>query len=350
MSETPLTPVLEEKRRRDPLLVAFGIFAVVAVLALCACTGAVFAFRDRIFDLGEPGETVITVEAVTADGATPTKDQLERSRDVLAGRIEAADLKRVRVEVRDDGRITARVDGTGHEDELRALAGTGDLRLRKVLATTPDQAGGGIPPTVDTEPIPPLEDVAAALGPAYQAAETIAAPDRLDAATTRELAPFAELTPAQVAALPATMQYQVPTIGCRQLLARPAQGGATGQVAACDWLSPPSKYLLEVAQVDGADVGSAEAKLGPTGQWVVAMTFTEAGQQRWTELTRQVVAEGDNGQVAVVLDGVVISAPTVTAVVTGDAEIGGQFSRGDAMLLAAQLDSDPLPLILRPVA
>jgi preprotein translocase subunit SecD len=335
------------------LLIVLGALGVVVLVTAVTCGVVGFLFRDRIFDLGDPGTTTLTVEAVTAGGDAPDRKALERTRDVLADRIEAAEFDRRSVEIDGDRRLVLKVDGGGKEDVLRSLAGTGDLRIRRVLGTVPDQSTAGTPALPpDAGPVPSRAEVAARLGSAYQIAEGITAPGAPDPATTAALAPFAALTPAQVAALPQAMQYAVPAITCPQLAARPAgAAAATDQLVACARADQPTKYLMDVAKVSAADIDAAEASFEQSGgQWVIAINFTSTGQQRWTDLTREASAAGQgNNQVAIVLDDVVISAPEVLDVLTGSTQISGAFTRDSAMVLAAQLNSEPLPLVLRAV-
>ncbi|MEV7230059.1 MULTISPECIES: SecDF P1 head subdomain-containing protein [Polymorphospora] len=343
----PPPPATGVPRPDRTLVVVVAVLAGAALLGILACGGAAFLLRDRL--LGDSRATTLTVEAVTADGSAPGRADLERTRDVLADRLAAAELDRPSVDIEGD-RLVLRVGGTGHEDDLRSLAGTGELGFRRVLGAVADQGtGGATPSTPDQGPVPARDEVAAKLGPAYRLAETITTPGPLDPATVRGLAPFAALTPAEVAALPPDMRFRVPTVTCAQLTAWPVGGPATEPTVACDAADPPVKYLLDVVRVGSADVGNAEAKPNQTGQWIVAVSFTDAGQRRWTDLTRETAGAGSDNQVAVVLDNLVVSAPAVQGVITGDTEISGRFTRDRAMLLAAQIGSDPLPLVLRVV-
>jgi preprotein translocase subunit SecD len=102
------------------------------------------------------------------------------------------------------------------------------------------------------------------------------------------------------------------------------------------------------AKVVGTDVKSASAGLASaggttnitTGQWVVNVTFTGSGQSKFTKLTENTVGQ----QVAIVLDGVVQSAPTTNERIAGDAQISGNFSQKNADDLANVLKYGALPL------
>ncbi|WP_250279691.1 protein translocase subunit SecD [Frankia sp. Cppng1_Ct_nod] len=118
-------------------------------------------------------------------------------------------------------------------------------------------------------------------------------------------------------------------------------------VAACD-RSGTTKYLLMPAQVVGTDVKSATAGLASsggttsvsTGEWIVNVSFTGGGQTKFTKLTEKTIGK----QVAIVLDGVVQSAPTTNDRIAGDAQISGSFTQSSAQDLANVLRYGALPL------
>src|SRR4029453_14567523 len=101
------------------------------------------------------------------------------------------------------------------------------------------------------------------------------------------------------------------------------------------------KYLLAPAAVDGGDVRSATASYATTvGTWIVDVSFTSRGQARFTALTEQALG----GQVAIVVDGVVESAPTVQQRITGGMQISGRLTRDEATRLPPPLSSGVLPV------
>ncbi|GAA4896339.1 preprotein translocase subunit SecD [Stackebrandtia albiflava] len=173
------------------------------------------------------------------------------------------------------------------------------------------------------------------------------------------LAPFGELLGEEVAVLSPEMQFFIPTIGCGQLTGRPAGSISPmdQQVVACDRAtpeevaaaeesgqSPYGKYLLAPSTVEGRDVSTAAMQQDQQspGAWAVGLTFTNDGQDRWMTLANEAV----NTQVAVVLDNVVVTAPTIQpgAANGGTVEITGGFTSDQARLLAEQLNYGSLPL------
>ncbi|MGC5286728.1 protein translocase subunit SecD [Micromonospora sp. DT231] len=197
--------------------------------------------------------------------------------------------------------------------------------------------------------------------PAWQAASGLQAPADLsaDPSLADKLKPFSTLSPQEVAVLSAQMQFNVPTIGCKQLDERPPASisDPKQQVVSCE--DGASKYLLDQAKVQGTDVSDADAVLDQTNAWVVSLDFKGDGQGKWTGLTREAftnegqacdaTALGQDGKcrVAVVLDNKIVSSPEIQGVLTGNSQITGSFTQKDASALAGQLRYGALPVTFK---
>jgi len=203
---------------------------------------------------------------------------------------------------------------------------------------------------------------------AWAAASKLTAPVDLTSNPTagKVYAPFAKLSGTEVNALSPEMQFDVPTISCEQLNARPngAVDDANSQVVTCQ---SGGKMFLDKAEVVGTDVANASPQLDQQqGQWVVALNFTSDGQKKWTALTREAFTPASNAPcltaaqavssgathclVAVVLDKQVISAPEIQGVLTGQSQITGQFTATSARELANQIKYGALPVTFTPAA
>lgn len=123
-------------------------------------------------------------------------------------------------------------------------------------------------------------------------------------------------------------------------------------LAACD-RTGAFKYLLEPAVLVGTDVSSAAATLqsgGPngvtTGNWIVLLDFKGSAQGRVESITSKLAGTGK--QLAIVLDGVVESAPVIDSPFSASAEIQGSsanpFTQTQASDLANVLKYGALPL------
>lgn len=113
--------------------------------------------------------------------------------------------------------------------------------------------------------------------------------------------------------------------------------GAEGRVV--------NRYLLGPAQVRGDALSGANATVNPTnGTWEVQFSLTGEGNRQWNEMARQV---GVNGRIAIDLDGVVKSAPSLqTTEFPGEAQITGDFNESQAKDLALVLRYGSLPVQL----
>ncbi|MCU1458926.1 MAG: protein-export rane protein SecD [Actinomycetia bacterium] len=110
---------------------------------------------------------------------------------------------------------------------------------------------------------------------------------------------------------------------------------------------PPVAYILCPAALTGKNVSGATATFisggGSQGGWGVDATFRNGGAQFVSNIAQPLV----NKQVAIVLDGVVQSAPTINAGITGsNVRISGSFTEGDAKDLATVLKFGALPVRL----
>ena len=107
---------------------------------------------------------------------------------------------------------------------------------------------------------------------------------------------------------------------------------------------PTVKYLLSRAVIQGTDLSSAGAGV-PQNQvsWVVNLEIGGDGQDAFTAISRALV--GSERQFAIVLDGAVISAPTMDGLITnGQAQISGNFTETSANDLATSLKFGALPI------
>jgi len=262
--------------------------------------------------------------------------------------------------------VTVRVGGAVPLSHLQSALEPGPLLFRKVLNTGKDESKAAVPTApAGTAPADvTLDAVKAAVGSQAWAAATILVDTRHDAsqigAIASALAPFGRLTAAQVAVLPAAIQFYVPQIGCAALNARGrgATDNPQATVAVCD--KDSTKYLLDVAKVSGSDVSSASASSGASSSWNVKIAFSSTGTQRWGALTTeafnnaggrciltQPAVEAGHApvcEVALVQDNNVLTAPAIQAVLSSEAQLAGSFNQEQAMTLAAQLALAGLPV------
>jgi preprotein translocase subunit SecD len=118
------------------------------------------------------------------------------------------------------------------------------------------------------------------------------------------------------------------------------------------------KYILGPSELVGTDVTGATASLETNSQgftgtaWQVNLTFSSAGAKKFGDVTQRLFALKDTdptrNRFAIVLDNLVISAPsTQAAILTGQAQITGNFNQQSATSLANQLKYGALPVSFR---
>ena len=112
------------------------------------------------------------------------------------------------------------------------------------------------------------------------------------------------------------------------------------------------KYLLGPVDVPGTHIDDADFGMEQTGQgvstgrWAVNLSFDAEGREEFADSsTRLYGLQGERNQFAIVLDGQVISAPSMNAPITdGNAQITGNFTEEEARNLSEQLRYGSLPI------
>ncbi|MFC8715876.1 hypothetical protein [Kitasatospora sp. NPDC057198] len=165
------------------------------------------------------------------------------------------------------------------------------------------------------------------------------------------LAATADGAPAP-AGVPSEWQGRLTALDCT---APASPAGPAAELLTCD--RPDStglrwKFALGPVAVQGSDIADSTAELGSNGAgWQVQLHFTPAGGTAFADVTGRVAALQDPAnQLAILVDGTVLSHPFVVEAITGgQAVITGSFTKDQAGELAAQLATQALPAGLHPV-
>ncbi|MEU8522041.1 protein translocase subunit SecD [Streptomyces sp. NPDC048577] len=117
---------------------------------------------------------------------------------------------------------------------------------------------------------------------------------------------------------------------------------ACGKNAIGQW----EKYILGPAEVEGKDVDDAKGVFDQQrGMWIVTMDFTGSGSKKFQQITSKLSQQQEpQNQFAIVLDGEVVSAPSVRQTLSASAEISGSFTQSSAQDLGNILSYGALPL------
>ena len=119
-------------------------------------------------------------------------------------------------------------------------------------------------------------------------------------------------------------------------------------LATCD-REGTAKYLLQPTFIKGTQVTNATAVLDPqTSKWSVSLDFDTEGAKALAEISTDLYDnQPPQNQFAIVLDGVVYSAPSFLEPITGgNAQITGDFTIDEANDLANVLKFGSLPVSL----
>jgi len=154
-------------------------------------------------------------------------------------------------------------------------------------------------------------------------------------------------TPA--AGVSAAINAQFAALDCTNPTSRQGSGADAPNdvIVACSSKSA-IKYILGPAEVLGRQVSKATAGIDQQGAsaWYVLLTFNGEGTKAFGNITARVTKlASPQNQVAIVLDGLVVSAPAIReAIPSGNAQITGSFTQAEAQDLANVLKYGALPL------
>jgi SecD/SecF fusion protein len=122
------------------------------------------------------------------------------------------------------------------------------------------------------------------------------------------------------------------------------QEGRTGEIRTSEL------YVKRIPEMTGEALSDAYATMDEFGRFKILLRFTKEGAKRFADVTRAIADEGKRtgrlGQLAIILDGKLYSAPSVhEEIPSGSAEITGSFTQREAVELANVLNN-PLDLPL----
>ena len=340
-------------------------------------------YQPRLgLDLEGGTSVILTPRVPEGEVGTVTRDALNQAVSIIRNRVDSFGVAESETTTAGNN-IVISIPGKQDDSILATVQQTAELRFRPVLLSA-----AGIPtPTASPSPTPSATPSASPSGsgaasPSPSPSTTTdnrVVPRALRAAASGTPSASASADPSPEAspepspsqpppvippgdpAISAALQKQFAELDCtdpeavRQSL-RDAGGEKPDEpLATCDE-DGAEKLLLGPAEVLGTDVDTATASLqtntqgAPTGGWVVQLDFTGDGKKKFGDITRRLFAEtGDRNRFAIVLDGLVVSAPTTNAVITnGQAEISGDFTQADATDLSNVLKYGALPLTFDP--
>jgi preprotein translocase subunit SecD len=298
------------------------IVGLVAIIGLGSATNAGASFAPKLA-LDLQGGTQIILAPVVQEGTKVTEEQLLQAVSIIRQRVDASGVSEAQINTQGNNNIVVSIPGNPDENTLKLIRSSAKLEFRPVLAT-----GQGLSATASNTG-------------AEDSASASATPSTTPAATTAPIAGVDD----------ATMKLY-DSLDCSQPFRAAGQvDDPTLPIVTCD-TDLYGKYILGPVEVEGTDIADANAGTvttstgAATNTWAVNLKFTGAGTEKFAETTgRLFPLAAPQNQFAITLDGYVITAPTLQAVITGgDAQITGNFDKNSSKTLADQLKYGALPI------
>lgn len=295
-----------------------GLALIVFLLAIGAMFGIMASVGAWSPKLGLDLQGGMTI-TLTATNSTVDKESLELARNIIQKRVDGLGIGEASVTTSGDRHIVVSAPNVQRDDLVKLIGSTAQLTFRPVLRT--GQVG-----QQNTDP-----DLPGLPTPTPEPGET-----------------GSVLSVEEVLKYEATEQdtKAFNDFKCNDKV----EARLDRATVACD-SKGQTKYLLGPAAIIGERVVRANSGV-PQGQvsHVVTLEFDEAGTSTFSQMTTAMVSKkAPANQFAVVLDGVVQSAPQVrTAITNGQAQITGSFTAESAAELANILKFGALPLNFEP--
>ncbi|PBB08212.1 protein translocase subunit SecD [Kocuria sp. WRN011] len=277
-------------------------------------------------DLEGGTQMVLSPELQEAqDGQEITQEQLDQAVEIIRQRVDGTGVSEAEISTQSGSNIVVSMPGVPSSETRDLIQTSAQMAFRPVITTaegtpTPEEQRTPVEeiPEPDAEPTDSSD-------PNWVTPELVKEFESLDCAAQR---PQEE---------------------------RKAQDPEKA-VVACDPANN-AKYILGPLEIPGTDIddasyGMANNQQGmSTGQYAVNLQFNSEGTETFKELSERLyqigqAQQGDpRSQFAILLDGTVISAPSMNAVINdGSAQITGSFTEEDARFLSEQLKYGALPV------
>ena len=284
-----------------------------------------------------------------------TNESIDQAVTIIRQRVNSLGVAESEVVAQGSGtnrQILISVPGESGERVVELVGQTAELRFRQVLATggaveVPAPAPAATPSGSTSKlskSAPYFADPAPIVTPKASTPEPAPAP-----ASTPESTPESDAQAQAVAAAGELLSQQFAALDCTKEESTRGGGGDSPELplVTCD-RDGSARYVLGPAEVLGTQVKNASAAIDQEGSggWFVSLDFNKEGSGQFSAVTQRVVSlTAPQNQVAIVLDGLVVSAPRIISAITGgSAQITGDFTQQEASDLANVLKYGSLQL------
>ncbi len=320
------TPSKPTKKTGRPLRSLSILALLVIALASAAFVQGATAVR---LGLDLRGGTSVTLQPRIAPGENGkvTNEAIDQAVSIIRQRVNSLGVAESEVTAQGSGtnrQIVIAVPGNTGRRVVELVGQTAELRFRQVLASGPGAASVGSSASVATGS---GASVATGSGASVDTGSTA--------------------TP--VNGISAAINAKYEALDCTKLenLQGTGTDAPTETIAVCD-RNGSTKYILAPAEVLGRQISKASAGLDTQAgsAWYVSLTFNGEGTTAFGALTTRVTSLPEPlNQVAIVLDGLVVSSPRINEPIpSGTAQITGSFTQLEAQDLANVLKYGALPL------
>lgn len=321
------------------------------------------------------GGTQIILEPVVQGGGKVTAETLQQSVDIIRARVDGSGVGEAEITTEGGRNIVVAVPGKIDDRQRQLIKQSSQLRFRAVLAAAPAQTAPAPTATSTGSPSatspsgtatkPAASATPTATGNATPSSQQRGLPQALVKGSTTTPTPTASAkpsggaTPSATPTDPSDPAWITPELE-QKFLALDCTDTTALQGSTDDPKKPlvtcssdrTEKYILGPVEVDGTDIKDASAGLQPTQNggtsttWEVRLNFDSQGANKFLDVTKRLYTLPEpRNRFGIVLDGLVISAPSANEPIAGgSASITGNFTQQSAMALANQLKYGALPL------
>ncbi|WP_353810058.1 protein translocase subunit SecD [Agromyces sp. SYSU T00194] len=300
----------------------------VLIIALIAVNGAGVLWGNGSWTpklaLDLEGGTQIILAPELAEGQSVTGEQLDQAVSILRQRVDASGVSEAEITTQGDRNIVVAIPGELDDETRQRIESSAKLELRPVILAD-------VAATESAQPTDEATDDDAS-------GETAETPEPTDASD-----------PAWITD---ELQAEYDAFDCSSIDEAEANvHPADEPLITCDTTNS-IKYALGPVEVSGENIvdatnGMVQSSTGvSTGTWAVNLRFDDQGTEDFAAVsTRLYGLESPRNQFAFVLDGRIISAPSMNGIITdGRPQITGSFTQESSKALADQLKFGALPI------